>query len=196
MQNSSWDFCILWSLIFHRINVSAGTQACWQLVWVLYSFYWLVFPIPELWMQKMFVSISLLIPSTIWYLQRKNAQLARFWSEFVAPFGLILWNSFPIFAYWFCLIVGLLGLSIVAFVIGVLLGLTITADGWSASIHFISFAFCESVPASYLPILLMDPFILSLLQNNCIGEKNTRYFMAFLLWWVINQQDVIRHFRI
>lgn len=28
------------------------------------------------------------------------------------------------------------------------------------------------------------PFLISclFLQNNCIGEKNTRYFMAFLLW--------------
>ncbi|RRT60183.1 hypothetical protein B296_00038381 [Ensete ventricosum] len=25
---------------------------------------------------------------------------------------------------------------------------------------------------------------LSGMQNNCIGEKNTRYFMAFLLWLV------------
>ena len=30
---------------------------------------------------------------------------------------------------------------------------------------------------SYLKFLL--------LQNNCIGERNTRFFMAFLLWWVV-----------
>jgi palmitoyltransferase ZDHHC4 len=38
-------------------------------------------------------------------------------------------------------------------------------------------------PFIYLFISVWDALNLSLLiQNNCIGEKNTRYFVAFLVW--------------
>lgn len=66
----------------------AGTQARWQLVSVFYSFYWLALLIQELWMQRMFLNISLLIPMTIWFIQRRNVQLASFWSELL-------------FSYWY-----------------------------------------------------------------------------------------------
>ncbi|KAM4108510.1 hypothetical protein ACB094_03G050400 [Castanea mollissima] len=75
----------------------------------------------------MFLNISLPIPTIMLFILRKNVQLAKY-------------QNLP-------------GPSTAAFVIAVLLALTIIVDGCS-----------------------------SLVQNNCIGEINTGYFMAFLLW--------------
>ena len=126
--------------IFWTLYVLAGTQACWQLLWVFYSFYWLAFLIPEQWMQRMFPIISLLIPMTIWYLWRKNVQLARFWSECIVSLVIFLY----VLSHYFTdsvLFTGtdLLDPSTAAFVIAVSLGLTIIVHGWFALILCHSF---------------------------------------------------------
>lgn len=80
-----------------------------------------------------------------------------------------------------------LGQSTVVYVIVVLLGLTIIVDGWFVYCiySFLSFkvhrssAVCTTKPwFCFNGVTLFFPF----LQNNCIGERNTRYFMAFLIW--------------
>lgn len=122
--------------------VLSGTQACWQLLSVFFSFYWLAFLILELWMQRMFLYISLLIPMTIWFIQRKNVQLARFWSEFLVAFVGTFKCAFPVLCWWVLSTgIDLLGPSTAAFAIGVWLGLTITVDGWFAFILRHTFVF-------------------------------------------------------
>lgn len=64
-------------LSFHRHSAFAGIQACWQLLWVFYSFYWLAFLTLELWMLRMYLNISLLTLMTILFSPRKNVRLAR-----------------------------------------------------------------------------------------------------------------------
>lgn len=66
-------FILPWTLY-----VLPGTQACWQLVWGFYSFYWLAFLTQEPLKLKMSLNTSLLILMTISYTQKKNAQLAKF----------------------------------------------------------------------------------------------------------------------
>lgn len=65
------------------LDVFPGTQACWELVSGFCFSCWLALLMLELWMQRMFHSISLLIPMTILYSQRKNVQLVKFQSEFI-----------------------------------------------------------------------------------------------------------------
>jgi hypothetical protein len=77
------------------IYVLADTQACWQLVSELYSFYWLAFLILELSRLGMFQNISWHIPMTISYIQRKNVLLVKSQSEFFDFF----WNSCKFFLF-------------------------------------------------------------------------------------------------
>lgn len=63
--------------------VLAGTQASWQLEWVLSSFYWLAFLIQGLWTLPMFLSTSLLIHTITLSSPRKNVVPAKFLSKLV-----------------------------------------------------------------------------------------------------------------
>lgn len=56
-------FILPWTLY-----VLPGTQACWQLVWGFYSFYWLAFVTQEPLKLKMSLNTSLLILMTISYI--------------------------------------------------------------------------------------------------------------------------------
>lgn len=72
-----------YNLLLYLKIMLAGTQASWQLEWVLYSFYWLAFLIQGLWTLPMFLSTSLLIPMTTLSSQRKNVLPAKFLSKFI-----------------------------------------------------------------------------------------------------------------
>lgn len=79
--------CVL-SFIFDVFIMSntllSGTQAWWELVWVLYFFCWLALLIQELWMMITFPIIFLLIPMTMPFILRKNAQPASSPSEWTS----------------------------------------------------------------------------------------------------------------
>lgn len=63
--------------------------------------------------------------------------------------------------------------------------------GWMVKyqtiLFFIFLIFCSEM-VCFLIVKYYFQFLLSssLVQNNCVGERNTGYFMAFLLWWVIS----------
>ena len=80
----------------------------------------------------------------------------------------------------------LLGLSTAEFVTDVLHGLIITVDGWLGIFWCSSFLDCLCGFSCKFNFLFKFYLKLFSLQNNCIGERNTRYFMAFLFWWVLN----------
>lgn len=67
---------------------------------------------------------------------------------------------------------GQLGQSTAEYVINVLLDLITIVDGWYLHLLLDGIVFC------FIFVLNLS----LLIQNNCIGEKNTRYFVAFLVW--------------
>jgi hypothetical protein len=71
------------------------------------------------------------------------------------------------------------GQSTVEYATDVWLDLITIVDGWY--LHLLLDAWWYWF---YLVCVLTPEFSV-LIQNNCIGEKNTRYFVAFLVWWVL-----------
>lgn len=65
---------------------------------------------------------------------------------------------------------------------------------WPTSQSILFFVILLCIARSFMYIMLKKIWISFniyiiwsyISQNNCIGEKNTRYFMAFLLWWVLH----------
>lgn len=125
--------------------------------------------IQELWKLRMFLNINLLILMTISYTQRKNVQLVKLQSEFLSFLINTLFKTScficneKIFLWIF--VSDLLGRSTAAYVIAVLLGLTIIVDGWysfilnyipccicwmmkiinSFDLHWIFFNYCRTI---------------------------------------------------
>ena len=120
-------------------NVLAGTQASWQLEWVLSSFYWLAFLIQGLWTLQMFLSTSLLIHMITSSSQRKNVIPAKFLSKLIVLASDIQ-NYCNILSTGLILALSdLLGQSTAVYAIAVLLVLTITVHGWYVSLNFLIF---------------------------------------------------------
>jgi hypothetical protein len=71
------------------------------------------------------------------------------------------------------------GQSTVEYVTDVWLDLITIVDGWYMYLLLDAwwYWFCL--------VCVLTPALSVLMQNNCIGEKNTRYFVAFLVWWVL-----------
>lgn len=119
------------------LDVFPGTQACWELALGFYFSCWLALLMQELWMQKMFLSISLLIPMTILYSQIKIVLLVKLQSKFIVfPCTHALQNFsllFVMMGLFHCVSAsGLLGPNTAAYVVGVLPDLTTIVDGWFA----------------------------------------------------------------
>lgn len=83
----SYGWCLstqdIYFLLYFGNCVLAGTQASWQLEWVLSSFYWLAFLIQGLWTLPMFLNTSPLIHTITLSSQRKNVVPAKFLSKLV-----------------------------------------------------------------------------------------------------------------
>lgn len=125
--------------VWFKIRVLAGTQASWQLGSAFSSLYWQAFLIQEWWILIMFLSIFLFILMITSSSLKKNVPPAKFLSEHhLSGFTTFktfktVWTRYNLFHL---LLSDLPGPNTAAFVIVVLLGLTIIVRGWFVHYSF------------------------------------------------------------
>lgn len=139
----------------------------------------------------MYLSTFLLIPMTISYFLRKIVQLARFQGNSVISIVRALRNPLLGDKSWLQDYISFQACKVQALQCMQSMCSSIWPSLWMDGLLIITFfsflvmiewySYCAFLEYWYNLEALLN---FSLLQNNCIGEKNTRYFMAFLVWWV------------